>query len=138
MYADGFTQIVNVDYSEAVIKQMAERTSSACPEMSWPTADFRAMNTLSDGSFSVVLDKGSLDAVWSDGGSQWSPDAAVVADIEATLGEVERVLKRPRGRFISITFGQPHFRLPLLERPRWQLTSQLQLGLYYIYTFDTL
>ncbi len=137
LYQDGFERIVNVDYSAAVIEQMSRRCAQSCPKMCWITADFRNMEVLNDDSFSVVLDKGSLDALWSDGGSQWSPSEAVLTDINATLREALRVLKRPGGRFISITFGQPHFRLPFMQREGWQLANQQTLGLYYIYTFVT-
>ena len=117
---------------------MSQRTAQACPKMSWITADFRSMPTLADASFSVVLDKGSLDALWSDGGSQWNPSETVLADINDSLAEVLRVLKRPGGKFISITFGQPHFRLPFMERAGWKLIGQQTLGIYYVYTFETL
>jgi hypothetical protein len=105
--------------------------------MSWMTADFRAMDALAEGSTTVVLDKGSLDALWSDGGSQWEPSEAVLADINATLAECFRVLQKPQGKFVSITFGQPHFRIPFLEREGWKLSKQETLGIYYIYTFET-
>jgi EEF1A lysine methyltransferase 4 len=34
------------------------------------------------------------------------------------VDEVLRVLK-PGGRFLYVSFGQPHFRLPHLERAEW-------------------
>lgn len=136
MWLDGFKDIYNVDYSEKVIEMMRDRTKDSFPSLQWATMDFRDMNSLKDGSFDVVLDKGSLDALWSDGGSQWDPSETVLADINASLKEILRVL-RSGGRFISITFGQPHFRLPHMERPgQWELISNQRLGLYYIYTFQ--
>ena len=139
LYQDGFQNIVNVDYSATVIDQMSRRCPpESFPKMSWLRADFRSLDMLGDGEFSVVLDKGSLDALWSDGGSQWHPSEAVLSDVSAALSECLRVLKRPGGRFISISFGQPHFRLPFMERGGWKLVSQSVLGLYYIYVFETL
>ena len=136
MCQDGFNDIINVDYSEKVIEMMKERTKDAFPSLKWHAMDFRNMSDLNDASICTVLDKGSLDALWSDGGSQWNPSEAVLADINATLNEVLRLLKSG-GLFISITFGQPHFRLPFLERPdEWKLVSNENLGLYYIYTFQ--
>lgn len=116
---------------------MSKRTAQSCPKMSWITADFRDMSTFPTGSFTVVLDKGSLDALWSDGGSQWSPSEAVLADIDAALKEVLRVVVKPAGRFVSISFGQPHFRVPFMQRDGWKLVNQQVLGLYYIYTYET-
>lgn len=138
MCAEGFESIVNVDYSEKVIEMMAERTRDTFPTMKWLTADFRDMRAqFSDSSFDVVLDKGSLDALWSDGGSQWDPSEQVLKDINAALDEILRLLRPQGGRFISITFGQPHFRLPHMTRESdWKLISSHKLGLYYIYIFD--
>lgn len=136
MCQDGFKDIFNVDYSEKVIEMMKERTKDTFPSLQWATMDFRDMSDLSDSSFDVILDKGSLDALWSDGGSQWDPSETVLADISASLNEVIRLLKS-KGKFISITFGQPHFRLPHMQRPEfWELISNEKVGLYYIYTFQ--
>lgn len=136
MCSDGFEDIFNVDYSEKVIEVMRERTKDTFASLQWATMDFRSMPELKDSTFDVVLDKGSLDALWSDGGSQWDPSESVLADINASLNEILRILK-PKGKFVSITFGQPHFRLPHMKRPEsWELISNEKLGLYYIYTFQ--
>jgi ubiquinone/menaquinone biosynthesis C-methylase UbiE len=37
----------------------------------------------------------------------------VVFSVKKSLGEIKRVLRRG-GTFVSITFSQPHFRVPLL------------------------
>ncbi len=141
MCLDGFERIVNVDYSERVIEMMKERTRETFPSLEWLAMDFRDMSALDSGSFDVVLDKGSLDALWSDGGSQWDPSETVLADINATISETIRVLQKSGergGRFISITFGQPHFRLPHLKcSEQWSHIGTEQVGLYYIYIFET-
>jgi SAM-dependent methyltransferase len=131
---------VNVDYSPAVIAMMSARMSAELyPSVSWRCLDFRSMASgLPAASFDVVLDKGSLDAVWSDGGSQWTPSTEVLADISATIEQIVLLL-RPGGRFVSISFGQPHFRLPFMlqgHEEQWRLLEQpVRLGLYYIYVF---
>jgi 2-polyprenyl-3-methyl-5-hydroxy-6-metoxy-1,4-benzoquinol methylase len=58
MYADGFTNILNIDISEVVIYKMKE----AHPEMTWDVADATQM-TYEDGSFDLVIDKGTYDAL---------------------------------------------------------------------------
>jgi EEF1A lysine methyltransferase 4 len=136
MCYDGFKDIFNVDYFEKVIEMMKERTKDIFSSLKWATMDFRNMSELEGSTFDVVLDKGSLDALWSDGGSQWDPSDSVLNDINCSLNEVMRLLK-PGGKFISITFGQPHFRLPHMNRPGyWDLVSNEKLGLYFIYTFQ--
>lgn len=136
MCQDGFKNVVNVDYSEKVIEMMKERTQEAFPSLKWYTMDFRDMSELMESSFDIVLDKGSLDALWSDGGSQWDPSESVLSDINASLKEIIRLLK-PTGKFITITFGQPHFRLPYLNRPgEWELLATETVGLYFIYIFE--
>lgn len=135
LYAEGHEHITNLDYSEPIIEMMSQRTAQSCPKMTWIVADFRNMPQIPSSSHSLVLDKGSLDALWSDGGSQWSPAPNVLQDIHQSCDEIARILQ-PDGLFISITFGQPHFRLPHMERPYWRLISQHQLGLYYIYVFQ--
>lgn len=131
LYADGYHKIVNIDYSEPVIQHMQERTVHL-PAMQWLTMDMRQLR-FPDGSFTVVLDKGSMDAVWTDGGSVWDPSEAVRRDVAQTVEEILRVLV-PGGRFVSISLGQPHFRRPLLERPTWHLSVQpIEDTFYFLY-----
>ena len=74
--------------------------------------------TFDDNKFSVVLDKGTIDALMSNKSEQVAlPENAValnrfcclqvLADIDAILQQVERVL-RLTGRFICITLAQKH------------------------------
>lgn len=131
LYAEGVENIVNIDYSEPVITAMRQRTGHL-PHMQWHTMDMRSLAFTTD-SFDVVLDKGSLDAVWTDGGSVWEPSETVRSDIRQTVGEILRVL-RPGGLFISISFGQPHFRKPLLLDERWHLSvTPIADTFYFLY-----
>jgi len=59
-----------------------------------------------------------MDALLCSSGSVWSPSDEIRDSCRKEVDEVLRVLK-PGGRFIYISFGQPHFRLPHLERPEW-------------------
>ena len=49
-------------------------------------------------------------------GSQWDPPDEVQESVRRYVTEVGRVLK-PGGKWIYITFRQPHFVLPQLSRP---------------------
>ncbi|RVX12147.1 hypothetical protein CK203_010733 [Vitis vinifera] len=66
--------------------------------------------------FDVVIEKGTMDVLFVDSGDPWNPLPETVNKAMATLQGVHRVLK-PDGVFISISFGQPHFRRPLFEAP---------------------
>jgi len=60
-----------------------------------------------------------MDALLCSSGSVWSPSEEIKNDCKMEVDEVIRVLK-PGGRFIYISFGQPHFRLSHLERNCWE------------------
>lgn len=131
LYEAGYHNIVNIDYSEKVIQDMERRTRKSCPNMQWLVMDMRSLH-FPTASFDVVLDKASLDALWTDGGSVWTPSSTVTNDVNKTLEEILRVLRPTNGRFISISFGQPHFRLPLLQRPgQWAIQVTPIRGTWY-------
>jgi len=67
----------------------------------------------------LICFQGTMDALLCSGGSVWSPSEAITQSCRQEVDEVIRVLK-PGGRFIFISFGQPHFRLPHLERTEWE------------------
>ena len=56
LYEHGYTDLVNLDFSAAVIAMMAERTKD-CPGMSWVEGDMMDLKQFEAGSFDVVLDK---------------------------------------------------------------------------------
>lgn len=135
MHADGFINLTNIDYSETIIDEMRARTAHLIPPQEWLVMDMRRLLLPSE-SFEIVLDKASLDAIWTDGGSVWDPSKALRNDIKAVVDEVLRVLK-PGGKFISISFGQPHFRKPLMERSeQWSLeVNPIDDTFYFLYIF---
>lgn len=57
--------MINIDISEVVIKQMREWNRSKRPDLPYEVMDVTKM-TYSDEKFSVVLDKGTLDAIMPD------------------------------------------------------------------------
>ena len=65
--------------------------------------------TFGDGEFSVCLDKGTLDAIFSDD----SPEVHV--QVDKMLAEVGRVL-RVGGRYICISLAQPFIARRIVER----------------------
>ena len=66
-------------------------------------------------TFDVVIEKASLDSLLVDSKSPWDYSSPGCLAVSRSLREVKRVLN-PDGIFISITFSQPHFRVPLLAQ----------------------
>ncbi|CAF0723116.1 unnamed protein product [Adineta ricciae] len=100
LYDTGIEHITNVDLSDNVIKKMKKQNDKRRPNMKWLQMDARQM-TFEDNQFSVVLDKGTIDALMSNKSEQ------VLSDIDQILGQIDRVL-RLTGRFICITLAQKH------------------------------
>uniref|UniRef100_H2YI45 eEF1A lysine and N-terminal methyltransferase n=1 Tax=Ciona savignyi TaxID=51511 RepID=H2YI45_CIOSA len=104
IYSAGFKKLTNIDISKTVIKQMTNRHADK-QEMKWMEMDVTKMG-FDDGHYSVVLDKGTLDAMMSD-------DSCDVT-IDSMFAEIDRVL-RTGGRYICITLAQDHVIRKILE-----------------------
>ncbi|XP_070353371.1 eEF1A lysine and N-terminal methyltransferase isoform X2 [Equus asinus] len=100
LYDVGYEDIVNIDISEVVIKQMKERNASRRPQMSFLKMDMTQME-FPDASFQVVLDKGTLDAVLTD------EEEKTLQQVDRMLAEVGRVLQ-VGGRYLCISLAQAH------------------------------
>ncbi|XP_072504730.1 eEF1A lysine and N-terminal methyltransferase isoform X2 [Notamacropus eugenii] len=100
LYDVGYQDIVNIDISEVVIKQMKERSASRRPQMSFLQMDMTKME-FPDASFQVVLDKGTLDAVLTD------EEEKTLEKVDKMLAEVGRVLQ-VGGRYLCISLAQAH------------------------------
>ncbi|XP_027724399.1 methyltransferase-like protein 13 [Vombatus ursinus] len=100
LYDVGYQDIVNIDISEVVIKQMKERNGSRRPQMSFLQMDMTKME-FPDASFQVVLDKGTLDAVLTD------EEEKTLEKVDRMLAEVGRVLQ-VGGRYLCISLAQAH------------------------------
>ncbi|KAK1407967.1 hypothetical protein QVD17_39595 [Tagetes erecta] len=112
MSKDGYTDIVNVDISSVVIREMQKKYSGS-PHLKYIEMDVRDMKAFEAGSFDAVIDKGTLDSLLC--GHNSKPNAAKM------LEEVERVLKK-EGVYILITYGIPAYRLHLLrESHSWAI-----------------
>ncbi|XP_004384167.1 eEF1A lysine and N-terminal methyltransferase [Trichechus manatus latirostris] len=100
LYDVGYQNIVNIDISEVVIKQMKEHNASRRPQMSFLKMDIMQMQ-FPDASFQVVLDKGTLDAVLTD------EEEKTLQQVDRMLAEVGRVLQ-VGGRYLCISLAQAH------------------------------
>ncbi|XP_070492061.1 eEF1A lysine and N-terminal methyltransferase homolog [Chironomus tepperi] len=102
MFNTGYTAITNIDISEVVIDQM-KKTHRNIGE--WIQMDATKM-TFEDESHTVILDKGTLDAMMSE-----ESESEMVLNY---FKEVKRVLKNG-GRFVIISLLQSHILETLLN-----------------------
>ncbi|KAH0582790.1 hypothetical protein H2248_010700 [Termitomyces sp. 'cryptogamus'] len=138
MWDDGYKNIVNIDYSPVVVEQMRRRHEVFRPEMEWHLMDVRDLQ-FDDDSFDFAIDKGTMDAMMTTKGDVWNPPEQVILDCNKEVDETLRVLRKSKGIFLYLTFGQPHFRKRYLTRPGTTLEIK-QLGEafhYYLYIIRT-
>lgn len=60
----GYHSVVNVDFSAPVIAEMQAKTAALCPGMQWIVQDVTALQMEAQ-AVDAVLDKGTLDAIFS-------------------------------------------------------------------------
>ena len=121
LYDAGIINIANIDISEVVIKQMSARNAKKRPKMSFSQMDVLNMSVMNE-SFDCVLDKGTLDAIFS------NVDDATTANIDQMWLEIQRVLK-VAGRYVCITLAQEH----ILERMLTYFSSGWLLRVHKVF-----
>ncbi|CAI9104452.1 OLC1v1003121C1 [Oldenlandia corymbosa var. corymbosa] len=115
LYSEGITDITCIDLSPVAVEKMSQRLlSKGYKEIKVLEADMLDL-PFGDECFDVVIEKGTMDVLFVDSGDPWNPRSETVNNVMAMLRQVHRVL-RPNGIFISITFGQPHFRRPFFNK----------------------
>jgi len=126
----GGLDIVNMDFSPVVIESMREKTRGKT--MTWDVMD--CMNLLySEASFDAVIDKGTMDALMCEKGEVWELPVDIAERCDKELRGVYRILKSG-GVFIYVTFGQPHFRRPVLMKPYFDWTLDIKtIGDFFHY-----
>jgi len=98
LYDKGFHNIVNLDFSELVIKEMIHKNTSRS-SMLWHVGDMTDLHQYANGSFDAVFDKGALDALMS-------TDCADVREKAINMfNEVSRVLDTS-GKYLCITLAE--------------------------------
>ncbi|XP_037518194.1 eEF1A lysine and N-terminal methyltransferase [Rhipicephalus sanguineus] len=105
LYDSGYRNITSIDISDVAIRQMNDKYVTSRPQMQFLQMDATQMN-FKDEEFSVILDKGTVDAL--------TPDSDSAAKLYAVLKEVSRVL-RVGGRFLCISLLQTHILQALLK-----------------------
>lgn len=118
LYDAGFPNIVNIDFSKAVIEAMRDKHGKIRPSMTWLEMDMLDLQ-FSDAFFDVVLDKAAMDALMVDEQDVWDPARECVLAADRMCRGIDRVL-RPGGVHIQISFAQPHFRTKYLMGERME------------------
>ncbi|MBA0842670.1 hypothetical protein Goarm_002480 [Gossypium armourianum] len=135
LYKDGITDITCIDLSSVAVERMKERLlSKGYEEIKVLEADMLDL-PFSNERFDVVIEKGTMDVLFVDSGDPWNPQPATISKVMAMLEGVHKVLK-PNGIFISITFGQPHFRKPFFHNAKftWSIEwSTFGDGFHYFF-----
>uniref|UniRef100_UPI00398E57E4 EEF1A lysine methyltransferase 4 n=1 Tax=Pristiophorus japonicus TaxID=55135 RepID=UPI00398E57E4 len=136
MFMSGYRSITNIDFSPNCIEKMAIKYA-CCSGMEWKVMDAKALEFENE-SFDVVLEKGTLDAMMVDEKNPWNVSQETAEIIDQVSKEISRVLRKG-GRFISITFAQPHFRKQLYAKReyRWSIKHQTY-GSDFHYHFYTM
>ncbi|EFA04484.1 eEF1A lysine and N-terminal methyltransferase homolog [Tribolium castaneum] len=107
LYDIGYNNVTNIDISQVVIRQMLSQNEKERPDLKYMQMDALDMS-FQDDSFSVVLDKGTLDALMPDDNPE------TVAKIIKYFNEIHRVLKLT-GRYICVSLLQDHILKILLD-----------------------
>ncbi|CAP25876.1 Protein CBG05389 [Caenorhabditis briggsae] len=100
LYDNGFHNIHSIDVEPSVIADQIRKNKER-PGMLFSTGD-AANLTMADGSHTVVIDKGTLDALLPPSASE-----ADKATVTKMFDEVHRVLASG-GRYMIVTLAQPH------------------------------
>ena len=136
LYEAGHHHITSIDYVDTVVRKQAARHRDK-PDMRWLTMDMLHM-TFPPASFTVVLDKCTMDALTTAEGSPWQPNEATRAAVHTLLSSTSTLLTDD-GRYIQISFTQPHFRHRYLKRRAYQWavrTTRVGDGLAAVFVYE--
>ncbi|CAF1072793.1 unnamed protein product [Rotaria sp. Silwood1] len=116
--------IINVDYSFGILDK---RRSMKKTEylIDWLALDIRTI-PLHSNYFDTIIEKGTLDVFFIGHEHRlWNPSEELKEKIDLILTQISQCLRSDSGRFISISFQQPHFRRPFLAKKKYQWSIQV-------------
>mmetsp|Transcript_5950 Transcript_5950/g.6081 ORF Transcript_5950/g.6081 Transcript_5950/m.6081 type:complete len:267 (-) Transcript_5950:893-1693(-) len=111
LYEKGYRDIVAIDISPTVIRLMQQKYESYSG-VEFMCLDVRRMSVFPDKSFSVVIDKACLDALFC--------EMDYKSSIQQALLEVHRVMKE-EGIFTCISHASPMARVPYFRFINWAI-----------------
>ena len=96
MARDGVSSIVATDLSSLAVQTMREAAAQqGLHGIQWRPADMMAL-PFDSGSFEAVVEKGTLDVLFVDGGSPWEMAPEVQLRVDTVLSEVFRCVSSAR------------------------------------------
>ena len=113
MISKGFNDIVCIDVSSYIISKMKTKYAKF-NGIEFLCMDVRNMSYFRDNSFTLVIDKGCMDAVFC--------CTNYMEESTQMFQEVLRVLK-PQGQFLSVSHASPASRVPYLRTVRWAVET---------------
>ncbi|VDM52922.1 unnamed protein product [Angiostrongylus costaricensis] len=146
LYRMGYKNITNVDFSKVVV----DNGRTLHPEMKWICEDIRSLASIPSDAFDVVLEKATIESMLVGEKSAWNPSDNALRIVDDVLKSVARVLtsdgmnccnsdegnvveKDFAGIFVSVSFTQPHFRVPAFLRfPGWSISVN-KIGEFFHY-----
>lgn len=116
-----------MDYCENVVTNMSNHCDT-CKHINWLTMDATCM-PIKNETFDIVLEKATIDTFLVNEKDLWTLSTPTINLIDRVLSEISRVLK-PNGKFISLSFNQPHFRGLLYSKDKydWVINSIDTIG----------
>ena len=109
LYKKGFRNIVAIDISPTLIRQMQQKYISYSG-VEFMCVDVRKMSIFPDKSFTVVIDKACLDALFC--------EINYVESVKEALSEIFRVMAA-EALFTSVSHASPLARVPYLRQIPW-------------------
>lgn len=77
-----------------------------------------------------------MDALMAEKGSVWDPSETVRSNVQAEIDGVVWLLKPRTGVFLYLTWMQPHFRRPYIERPeRWSVETRTMGDAFHYFLY---
>lgn len=113
LYHKGYRDITAIDISESIIIEMRRKYESYAG-VEFFVMDVRQLHKFKDNSFTVIIDKACIDALYC--GTDY------LDSTNLALTEIYRVLK-PDGVFFSITHAPPLSRVPYFRLIPWAIDS---------------
>lgn len=120
-----------MDYSSVVITKMKAKYGHL---MDYCVMDMRHLS-FPRNHFDIVIEKGTLDVLFTSEKSVWNPSSEAQEDMDGTLSSIAHVMK-PNGCFISVTFAEPFFRKPHYSK-YWTNVQVKIFGDFFHYYFYT-
>eukprot|EP00210_Caulerpa_lentillifera_P005556 g5315.t1 len=112
----GFNNVLATDASHTLIKKLQKKASASGVE--YEVADMFEL-PYKNASFDVVIEKGTLDVIFTESKSMWTVPEEVSQKMKLACQQIYRVLKN-EGSLFSITFTQPHFRQKFFDGHQWE------------------